>query len=143
MDNYDEKNIEKIINIYKGLEQCFKEQGYNPSKTLITKIMLGVFGNVCAFDSYFCETFKNLYKDHKDPKLKCSFASFSQKALLCIRDFYNSYEDVINQYALSQKTRIFNYDNDFLYNYPKTKIIDMFGFQYGLMRDKKEKSSLG
>ncbi|CAJ99867.1 hypothetical protein Hac_1103 [Helicobacter acinonychis str. Sheeba] len=88
------KNIEKIIETYKQLEQCFKKQKYNPTKTLITKIMLGIFGNVCTFDTYFCETFKKLYKDHKE--LKCSFTTFNKTALLCIKDFYKNHKEIID-----------------------------------------------
>lgn len=43
VDNYTDQNIDKIIQIYFGLKKALITEG-NADLTLITKIMLGVFG---------------------------------------------------------------------------------------------------
>lgn len=48
---------QRIIDGYQGIEQCL--QPLNPSPTLITKIMLGVYTCIPAFDSYFVWFMKN------------------------------------------------------------------------------------
>jgi len=54
VDSYSEENIEKLLDCYNDIKKILSDDGkYKVSDTLITKIMLGVFGNVPAFDSYF------------------------------------------------------------------------------------------
>ena len=53
VDKYDEQNIQKIIKIYKNIKDRLIPNG-NADLTLTTKILLGVFGFVPAFDNYFC-----------------------------------------------------------------------------------------
>ncbi|MEK7664769.1 MAG: hypothetical protein AAB361_01360, partial [Patescibacteria group bacterium] len=57
-----------------------------PSDTLITKIMLGVFANVPAFDKYFRKSFK--------------IHSFNKKSLLKIKNFYEKNKDVFNSFKI-------------------------------------------
>jgi hypothetical protein len=123
VNKYDDINIDKLIEIYRILEELIIENEARPI-TLITKIMLGIFGFVPAYDNYFCKTFKELTKG------KCSFNSFNKISLITIKEFYDYNETTINK--LSNK--IFTYD--FLtgkstnIKYPKAKIIDMYGFAY-------------
>ena len=123
VNKYDDINIDKLIEIYRNLEELVIENE-SGSITLITKIMLGVFGFVPAYDNYFCKTFREITKG------KCSFNSFNKISLKIINEFYNYNENTINK--LSNK--IFTYD--FLtgkstnIKYPKAKIIDMYGFAY-------------
>ncbi|MDR2923493.1 MAG: hypothetical protein LBU85_09160 [Treponema sp.] len=123
VNKYDDINIDKLIEIYRKLEELIIENDNRPI-TLITKIMLGIFGFVPAYDNYFCKTFKEIAKE------KCNFYSFNKTSLKIIKEFYDYNENAINK--LSNK--IFTYD--FLtgkstnIKYPKAKIIDMYGFAY-------------
>jgi hypothetical protein len=123
VNKYDDINIDKIIEIYRNLEKLVIEKEARPI-TLITKIMLGIFGFVPAYDNYFCKTFKEITKG------KCSFNSFNKVSLKIIREFYDYNEDAVN--GLSNK--IFTYDfltgKNTNIKYPKAKIIDMYGFAY-------------
>jgi hypothetical protein len=56
VDNYDNAIIDRLIEIYNKLDKLVIE-GLSRSITLVTKIMLGVFGFVPAYDEYFCESF--------------------------------------------------------------------------------------
>ena len=96
----------------------------NRDIVLVTKILLGVFGIVPAFDEYFCKCFKKI-----DPK-KSRFTVFNKDSLEVIQSFYLENKDEID--GLSAKI----FTKDFItgkprFNYPKAKIIDMYGFVVG------------
>lgn len=125
IDNYTDENIQLLIETYHGLKEKLILNG-NTSLTLITKIMLGVFGNVPAFDSYFCDTFRTIYKTER-----CGFRRFNEKSLSCLRHFYEKQKDKID--VISKKetfTTDFNSGNKTHIHYPKAKIVDMYGFIY-------------
>jgi len=84
VDNYDVNNIQIIIKIYQKIKKQLILNG-NRDLTLITKILLGVFGFIPAIDRLSAQTYTT-------------------------------------DFVTGQKTII---------NYPKAKIIDMYGFTSG------------
>jgi hypothetical protein len=76
--DYDENRIEAILDFKDKLTE--KVPG-GQSDTLTSKIMLGVFGCVPAFDRYFRKGFH--------------VSSFSQSALFEVRDYYNKHKEII------------------------------------------------
>ena len=86
-----------------------------PSDVLITKIMLGVFGNVPAFDQYFRKGFK--------------LSNLTDKSLLKIHNYYTSCKNEID--TIDIKTLDFNTGFETKRKYTKAKIIDMIGFIEG------------
>lgn len=89
------------------------------SATLLTKIMLGVFGSVPAFDQYF--------------RTGCGVvgivATFGPKALRQISDFYQKNAAVIDAYRVP--TLDFVSGEDTLRRYTRAKVIDMALFIEG------------
>lgn len=131
VNSYTDDNIENIVGEYKKLETVFEKilgSGHNLT-TLITKTMLGVYGNIPAFDTYFTDTFKKLYPN-------CGFTTVNEKALECIRDFYNN-----NCASFCRKVKVLNFagEETDIY-YPKVKLVDMFGFSMGLHQSEKDKA---
>jgi hypothetical protein len=126
IDNYSDKNIKTILEIYASIKERLIING-NSDLTLITKILLGVFGFIPAYDQYFCNTFRHIFKEKK-----CGFRTVNLKSLTCIKEFYMNNKKIIDN--LSNET----YTTDFIngansnINYPKAKIIDMYGFTVGL-----------
>lgn len=124
VDNYTEENIETIINIYQEIKNLLIPNG-NTDLTLITKVLLGVFGFIPAFDNYFCDSFRTISDN------KCGFRRVNKTSLGFIHTFYQENKQVID--ILSTQT----FTTDFLtgkktnLNYPKAKIIDMYGFNLG------------
>jgi hypothetical protein len=55
VEKYDETTIQVIIKIYKDIKELLIHNE-NADLTLVTKLLLGVFGFVLAFDQYFCNT---------------------------------------------------------------------------------------
>ena len=80
VDQYTEANLQQLVKIYHEIQAILipeKQAGL----TLITKVMLGVFGFVPAFDQYFCNSFREIYGK------QCGFRSFNYDALSYIKDF--------------------------------------------------------
>ena len=85
-DNYSEEHISLLLNCKQQITNALGE--YNkPSDTLVTKIMLGVFANVPAFDTFFSRSFK--------------IWTFNKKSLLKINDFYNSNKKTIDSFKIN------------------------------------------
>lgn len=121
VDKYDKNNIELIKNIYKEVRNRLIPSG-NADLTLVTKVLLGVFGFIPAFDSYFCESFRAISNG------RCGFRRVNEVSLNFVRDFYQVNKLSIDN--LSDNT----FSTDFIsgkkteIKYPKAKIIDMYGF---------------
>lgn len=111
---YTPTNIGLILDFRKTIAQIL-DYGNGPSDILVTKIMLGVFGNVPAFDSYFKRGF--------------GVSTFTRQALEKVAEFYKVNEAIIEKNRLAtldfmtgQPTHRF---------YPRAKIIDMIFFIEG------------
>ena len=120
VDNYNEQNIQTIIKIYNDIKERLIEKD-NQDLTLITKILLGVFGFIPAFDKYFCDTFRQISNG------KCGFRVVNENSLNFIQQFYEANRDAIDQLAEGTFTKDFT-TGEAKINYPKAKIIDMYGF---------------
>lgn len=117
LDDYCEENINTLIDFKNKIKESLGEEN-KPSDTLITKIMLGIFGNVPAYDQYF----------KKFLKRNDMCQTFNETSLEQIKDFYLKNE----QYFKSNKNRIKTFDfitgKETEILYPKAKLIDMYGF---------------
>ena len=88
---------------------------------LVTKIMLGVFGCIPAYDQYFTKWFKNIFEGD------CGFTTVNKESLSLIYKFYQENKDIIDTYAHKTKTLCFD-SKEVGKSYTKAKIIDMIGF---------------
>lgn len=120
VDSYSKENVELLLECKKMIISSLGEGNY-PTDTLITKIMLGVFGNVPALDDNFC----------KGLKLK-KFIDW--QSLEFITHFYQSNKTIIDKYEIF--TLDFNSGNETDRKYTKAKIIDMIGFIEGINKKK-------
>jgi len=113
VNNYNNKNIDLILKTYNDIFKALKEYNYKPSNTLITKIMLGVFSNIPAFDRYVKNTFKINVVNKKN--LKKLYGHYLNN-----KEVYDSY-----------KVFTFDYNNNKATTknkYKIAKLIDMYGF---------------
>jgi hypothetical protein len=126
VNNYSKNNnLEKLTccsdEIKKILSYDSKRR-HRVSDTLVTKIMLGVFGNVPAFDQYF--------------KIASGLNTFNKSSLLAISHFYEhaNYAEIISREA--KKTKTYEYQDSVSgkRSYTKAKIIDMIFFIEGYKR---------
>jgi len=114
VDNYNEENIEKLLSCKKQIIDALGREN-RPTDTLVSKIMLGVFSNIPAFD----ENVKKVLRSN----------SLNKKSLEKIKNFYEKNKksfDSIKIHTLSfstgKKTNII---------YKKAKLIDMYLFMKG------------
>lgn len=109
---YTEANIQRLLAMRRSLCQTYPGM----SDILATKIMLGVFGNVPAFDTNFKKGFK--------------VATFGPKALRKIADFYKENSLVIEKHRIP--TLDFLSGEPTARNYTRAKVIDMAFFVEGM-----------
>jgi len=122
VNNYSAENISIILDIYENIKESIVPYG-KTHLTLVTKIMLGVFGFIPAFDDNFCNTFRYIFGR------QCRFRSFNEKSLLCLKEFYEENNEVIDRLSNELGTIDFVDDSNTGINYPKAKVIDMYGWQ--------------
>jgi len=117
LDTYSDKSISLLLEIYKHISGSLGEDDEYASTTLVTKIMLGVFGNVPALDDNFCKGF--------------GFSKYFSKPLLRkISDFYQTNKEEFDRHRI--KTIDFSTGMETDRYYTKAKLIDMVGFIEGL-----------
>lgn len=132
VDCYDEKHIKIILEMYRDISELLVP-GNNQDLTLVTKILLGVFGFIPAFDKYFCDSLR------ANSNGKCGFRKLNEKSLLVIKSFYEENKTIIDKLSSETFTIDFSTKQATAINYPKAKIIDMFGFTEGLEKAKTSK----
>lgn len=119
--NYPQ-NYDRILEIYrdiKGILVPNESQG----KTLVTKIMLGVFGMIPAFD----ENFTTFMREQATST--CKFRSFNKDALESIYYFYKKNKELVEELNQDERVRVIDFDeNRTDLKYSMAKVIDMIGF---------------
>jgi len=124
--DFNDENIECLTEIYGNIKTKLIK-GQNAHLTLVTKIMLGVFGSVPAYDRFFINTFgQKIFKGH------CGFTVFNKKSLQSLNEFYKANDNIINQIASTSKTIDFTTEEETSLSYTNSKVIDMYGFTVGL-----------
>lgn len=111
VDVYSDENMALLLDCKNKIIEALGKEN-KPSDTLITKIMLGVFANIPAYDQYFRKSFK--------------VHSFNKKSLLKIKSFYKENEEVFNSFKIH--TFDFFTSKETNISYTKAKLIDMCGF---------------
>jgi len=128
VDNYTKDgNINKLIKCAGKIEEILKV--HKPTRTdwdtLVTKIMLGVFGNVPAFDTYF--------------KIGSGLKTFDEHSLGKIKNFYDDHKNKITQKLKTFDDKSPNEEEaNYRYtdrHYTNAKIIDMIFFTKGFLED--------
>lgn len=111
----------EILQVYKNIADILSSNGVVPTVTLVTKIMLGVFGCVPAIDTFFYKTFHLIYG---------GFGVLKQRELDNIERFYctPTLKAILDNILIP----VMDFDgNPTEYYYKKAKLIDMFGFFVG------------
>ena len=110
VDCYTDENIELLLDTRKTICNVLGRKDKN-TDTLVTKVMLGVYGNVPAFDTFF--------------RRGLEVSTFGRKSLKKVSAFYKCHSDVIDDYA--RRIRTFDVSTGELTqrHYTKAKIVDM------------------
>ncbi len=111
VDNYTDENIQLLLNSKQKIIEALGEMN-NPSDTLVTKIMLGVFANVPAFDQYVKKSLK--------------INKLNKRSLLKVHNFYENNKLIIDDIVIHSIDFLNGKDTNVLYT--KAKLIDMCCF---------------
>lgn len=133
VDNYNSENIKIIGDVYEAIRKKLVPNK-NAHLTLVTKTLLGVFGFTPAFDNFFCDTFRNLSNE------QCGFRVLNINSLSFIKKFYEANIDSIDKLSTQNCTIDFKNGQKTDINYPKAKIIDMYGFMKEYLRREAQKN---
>jgi len=117
VDTYHELNIDILLDCKRTIIDALGREN-NPSDTLISKIMLGVFANVPAFDTYV--------------KKSLDMTTFGRKNLRKIKQFYDANESSIDSFEIHTLDFLTSEETNILYS--KAKLIDMCCFMDGLSK---------
>ena len=122
----------QILDTYKVLTKTLLPEGGTP-ETLVTKVMLGVWGVIPAYDVYLKAAFRYLGEGSKE---KAAFNYTRERSLALLADFYAEHSDEIERLAGQHRTVDFNGQRT---EQPVTsmKVIDMFAFQAGFVGPRK------
>lgn len=111
VENYDKDCVSTLLEFRNSLSEVVPG---GRSGTLTSKIMLGVFGCVPAFDRYFCEGF--------------NVSGFRRRALLEVHDYYVQNRKLIE--SCREQTLDFDGKRTKV-RYTQAKVIDMIFFVEG------------
>ena len=114
VDKYDEENIKLLLDCKQQIVDALGREN-KPSDTLVTKIMLGVFANIPAYDQYFRKSLK--------------LHSVNRKSLLKIKAFYEENKEIFDSFKIHTFDFLTSRETDIIYT--KAKLIDMCGFMDG------------
>lgn len=114
VDKYDEENIKLLLDCKQKIIDALGKEN-KPTDTLVTKIMLGVFANIPAFDQYFRKSFE--------------LNSVNKGSLLNIKNFYDANKDAFDSFKIYTFDFLTSKQTDIIYS--KAKLIDMYGFIAG------------
>lgn len=109
--NYNDENISLLLDCKQKIINALGKENKS-SDTLVTKIMLGVFANIPAFDQYFRKSLK--------------VHSVNKKSLLRIKEFYLKNKDDLDSFKINTFDFLTSKETDNIYT--KAKLIDMCGF---------------
>lgn len=97
------------------------------SRTLVSKVMMGTWGTIPSFDTYFVKGFRSL----AETKDKAAFNTIRSRSLTLLGEFYEQNRTEIDS-VMEQHTTLDFHTGEFTDRpLSRAKIIDMFGFYTG------------
>ena len=116
VDKYTSRTIKSLIDLSHDIRMNLRYGSSYASDILVTKVILGVFGSVPAFDTNFINGF--------------GYCSINQRSLERILSFYLNNQEIIDETKIQTYDFISGQETNRLY--PKGKIIDMVFFMEGM-----------
>lgn len=119
VDKYTPENFALLTKLERQIHAALQGKS-EATSTLTTKVMLGVFGNVPALDTFVCNALRDLQ----------GFNAYGldDKTLQGIQQFYDNHKAVFDSYTVN--TIDFN-GQPTPRLYPKAKLVDMALFMHG------------
>jgi hypothetical protein len=126
IDSYDEASVADVVEAYRAIQAAL-EIGRHRHITLVTKIMIAVFGCIPAYDDYFRRGLRCVLRGHaKVPQDRLTAPSLCSLAAI-----YQANRDVIDDVHDYSRTVLFDGSGVSSHRLTKAKILDMYCFQLG------------
>ncbi|MDQ4500759.1 hypothetical protein [Sinomonas sp. ASV322] len=122
----DDAADEHLSKAWKDLEKALLPEGGRPL-TLISKVMLGVWGCLPSYDTYFVDTFQSLAGDKVD---KRAFALGNRRSRSLLAGFYTEHAQEIDDLASQLRTLDMATGKETRRPMTRAKVIDIFGFHW-------------
>jgi hypothetical protein len=113
VDSYTDENTALLLETGNALREALGSET-KATPTLVTKIMLGVYGNVPAFDTYV--------------KKSLGVNELTEKCLKVVSAFYECHKEAIDCFQRDIRTLDFRTGEETDRHYTKAKIVDMAAF---------------
>lgn len=122
--------VDTLIELRDKLHLIYKSCGVSPTDTLITKVIMGVFGAVPAYDNYFIKGLKRCHAEDSNrcPQKICQ--TFNEKSIGQLAAFYSH-----NKIEFTQAYRSINSNSR---TYPHMKMVDMYFWNIGFNSTKDQ-----
>ena len=114
LESYTPENIELLLECRNNIIDSFSED-VKVSEAIVTRIMLGVFGNIPVFDQYF----KNSMKMKK----------VSRRSLMKLREFYEENKSSLDSFEIHTLDFLTGKETDVIYT--KARLLDIYGYMNG------------
>jgi hypothetical protein len=112
VDSYTD-NMDILLKAGNAIREALGSE-VKATDTLVTKIMLGVYGNVPAFDKYV--------------RKGLGVNKLTDESLKVVSEFYETHKDVIDRFQREILTLDFHTGKETTRHYTKAKIVDMAAF---------------
>lgn len=117
LDSYTPENVELLLECRNSIVDSFSED-VKVSEAIVTRIMLGVFGNIPVFDQYF----KNSMKMKK----------VSRRSLMKLREFYEENKSSLDSFDIGTLDFLTGKETDVPYT--KARLLDIYGYMNGQLK---------
>jgi len=119
VDDYSDEGVTALMDTRDRLAEALTARSVDgvirrPTNTLLTKVMLGVFGSVPAFDTSFCRGFHAATGER---------GAFNRKSLNAIADFYLENAEAIDSRSVTTLDNRSGQPTS--RRYTRAKIVDM------------------
>jgi hypothetical protein len=132
VDSYSDENVRRaILDVYDHIRRAVFPTGNEQKRsiTIVTKIMMALFGCVPAFDNNFETGLRAVLHGHA----KMPFSNvLTDKSLQLVAEFYNANRTVIDELHEESRTVAFGGDTVTDHKLTKAKILDMYCYDLGL-----------
>jgi len=127
---YDDANIGRVCRAYKEIGDLVLEGTGSARVTLVTKIMIAVFGRVPAFDSFFNRGMARVHAPFERNQ-RVAFHAFDELRLRRLSDFYLANQTEIDELSAESRTVGFPDGSVTGHRLTRAKIADMYAFNLG------------
>lgn len=127
---YDDANIDRVCRAYQEIGDLVLKGTGSARVTLVTKIMIAVFGCVPAFDSFFTRGMARVHAP-LERKQRVAFHALDRQRLRRLSEFYLANQTEIDDLRAESRTVRFPDGSVTGHRLTRAKIVDMYAFNLG------------